>query len=55
MADKPRRIQIRVSKALYDRLLREAILCDIPFSQICRIHMNGKKITDDARSVIEND
>jgi hypothetical protein len=47
MADKPHRIQIRVSEALYTKLLKEAILCDVPFAQVCRIHLSGKKLIDE--------
>ena len=54
MANKPRRIQIRISDALYNKLLKEAILCDVPFSQVCRIHLSGRKISDE-RSVNEDD
>ena len=49
-----RRIQIRISQALFNKLLLEAIHCNVPFAQICRIHLNGKKITDE-QSVNEND
>ncbi len=47
MADKPHRIQVRISHILYQKLLREAIMNDLPFSQVCRIHLSGKRLIDE--------
>ena len=47
MPYRQRRIQIRVSQVLYDKLLLEAIHCNIPFAQVCRVHLSGKKIVND--------
>jgi len=47
MPFRQRRIQIRISQALFDKLLLEAIHCNVPFAQICRIHLSGKTLIDE--------